>query len=102
MKGELPMGVKYGREYSDIIKELVKALENIEGLNDFFSMNSEEWQALAAEEKQDCIHTLADDVIYALGQDPSATVGSGYVEYDDRHHILKVFDGSKITIVSLI
>ena len=96
------MGVKYGREYSDIIKELVKALESIEDINDLFGMSTKDWQALAAEEKQECIHTLSDDLIYALGMEPTAAVGSGYVEYDDRHHVLKVFDGSKITIVNLV
>jgi hypothetical protein len=96
------MGVKYGREYSDIINELVGALKSLEGINDFFGMSSNEWQALAAEEKQECIRTLSDDLFYALGTEPTASVGSGYVEHDERHHVLKVFDGSKITIVSLI
>jgi hypothetical protein len=96
------MGVKYGREYSDIIREMVIALENIDGLNDFFSMNAEEWHALDAEGRRECIRTLSDDVIYALGREPSVTVGSGYAEYDARRHVLKVFDGSKITIVSLV
>ena len=96
------MGVKYGREYSDIITELVKALGDVEGVNDFFSMDSSEWSDLEEQEKQGCIQTLADDVIYALGEEMAVTVGTGYVEYDDKHHVLKVFDGTKITIINLL
>ena len=96
------MGVKYGREYSDIIREMTVALENIDGLNDFFRMDAEEWQTLDAQSRKECVRTLSDDVIYALGTESTVAVGSGYAEYDDRRHVLKIFDGSKITIVSLI
>lgn len=96
------MGVKYGREYDHIIQEMVDALENIEGLNDFFGMSMDDWNALGTESKRECIHTVSDDVIYALGRDSTVTVGTGYVEYDDKRHILKVFDGSKVSIINLI
>lgn len=96
------MGVKYGREYEDIITELVKALESLEGINEFFSMDDAEWTSLETDERMDCIKTLADDVIYALGDDKSFAVGKGHLVYDNEHHIIKVFDGPKVTIINLI
>lgn len=96
------MGVKYGREYSDIVSELAEALRDISGIYRFFDMTHDEWASLEADEKLGCIETLADDVIFALGEDPKAAVGDGYVEYDRLRHVLKVTDQSKTTLVKLI
>ncbi|HHY81939.1 MAG TPA: hypothetical protein GX505_04580 [Clostridiales bacterium] len=96
------MGVKYRRDYSAIIGELSSALEHIEGVHDFFEMNTDDWKALSSEERMDCIRTLSDDVIYVLGRQTTASVGSGFVEYDEKQHMIKVIDGPKITIISLI
>ncbi|HBG75406.1 hypothetical protein QBE55_05020 [Eubacteriales bacterium mix99] len=96
------MGVRFGREYSDIVQEVAVALENIDGLNDFLNMDAEQWHSLDAKDRWEYIRTISDDVFYALGQDPTLTIGSGYAEYDAKRHVLKVYDGSKVTIVSLI
>ena len=96
------MGVKYGREYDHIIQEMVGALEKIEGLNEFFDMSIDDWDALDSRSKRECIHTVSDDVNYALGHQSTVSVGKGYVEYDNRRHLFKVFDGSKVSIINLI
>ncbi len=96
------MGVKFARKYSDIIRDLSNALETIQGLNDFFHMDIKDWEGLTQEERHDCIRTLSDDVIYALGQHPFIEVGLGSVEYDETRHLLMIRDGSKTTRVNLL
>ena len=95
------MGVRYGREYSDIIQEVAVALENVDGLNDFLNMHEEQWHSLDAKDRWECVRTISDDVFYALGQETTMAIGSGYVEYDAKRHVLKVYDGATVTIVSL-
>jgi len=36
------------------------------------------------------VRTLADDLFYLLGSEPSAEVGSGTAEYDSGHAIIKI------------
>ena len=96
------MGVRFGREYPDIVQEVAVALENVDGLNDFLNMDAEQWHSLDAKDRWECVRTISDDVFYALGQEPTLTIGSGYSEFDAKRHVLKVYDGSKVTIVSLI
>lgn len=96
------MGVKYGREYDHIIQEMVEALENIEGLNEFFDMSIEDWNALDRGSRQECLHTVSDDLVFALGYDSTVSVGKGYVEYDNKRHLFKIFDGAKVSIINLI
>lgn len=96
------MGVKYGREYSDIIKQLSAALQELSDAYTFFQMDPEDWTGLSEQEQQALIRTLADDVFFALGKDPRIPVGSGAAEYDGERHILKVFCGHKVFIINLI
>ncbi|MFK7694940.1 hypothetical protein [Paenibacillus sp. HJGM_3] len=84
------MGVKFGREYEDIIEELSGALGRLDNVYDSLEMAEEEWGQLEEEERLACIRTLADDLFYALGSDPVMTVGSGRISYDREHHILKL------------
>jgi hypothetical protein len=96
------VGVKYGREYSDIIKELSAALQELPDAYTFFQMNPEDWTGLSDQEQQELIRTLADDVVFALGEYPRIPVGGGTAEYDGERHILKVFCGPKVFIINLI
>lgn len=96
------MGVKYGREYRDIIIELSAALLELPDAYTFFQMDLEDWADLSDEEQRELILTLADDVFFALGQNPRIQVGSGAAEYDGERHILKVFCGPKVFIINLI
>ena len=81
------MGVKYNREYSQIIEDLSKALESIGGLYEFLSMEEAHWNDLSRGDRLECIRTLADDIIYSLGQNTSVSIGSGCVEYDEKRQI---------------
>ncbi|WP_272941384.1 hypothetical protein [Paenibacillus larvae] len=44
------MGVKYGREYTDILLDLMKHTESIKEIYDCFDMSKQEWGALAGQE----------------------------------------------------
>jgi len=97
------MGVKFGREYNDILRELTEAVEGIADSYRFFEMEPEEWEALGEAEKKEVMEALADDLFYSLGADPSTEVGSGKVCYDAKHHIIKVDAGDKLVrIVHLV
>lgn len=95
------MGVKYVRKYSDIIDELSLALVDMEKINELFYMEEVYWLALTKEERIEYINTLADDIIYALGDQSSIAVGTGNVEYDNKRNVIKVYYGPKITVVNL-
>lgn len=97
------MGVKFGREYEDIMSELSDALVRMDNVHDSFEMNAEEWQQLVDEERTECIRTLADDLFYALGADPVIYVGAGKVIYDREHHIIKlVITDKEVQLIYLV
>ncbi|TBL81716.1 hypothetical protein [Paenibacillus thalictri] len=90
------MGVKFGREYADIIDEMTEAVVQIEDIYSFFEMPEQDWQEMNAEEQRECIRTMADDLFYGLGADPVMEIGSGMVSYDKSKHILKVAQDDKV------
>jgi hypothetical protein len=96
------MGVRYARDYSNIIKELASALSSLEGAPDFFGMDPEDWSLLDADDRFELFKTAADDIFYALGLEASVSIGCGRVEYDEVNHILKVIDAVKISIINLV
>lgn len=97
------MGVKYKREYRDIINDLVPAIASIPDCHLFFGMTTDEWNSLAAREQMECLRTLADDLFYGLGSVPKIEVGAGMLEYDARNHLIKVKpDSSVVRLIHLI
>lgn len=93
------MGIKYGREYKDIVTDFMRGIALVDGYYDLFEMSEEEWQELSAEEQEECLRTLADDIFYGLGSSPVMQVGVGTVRYDSANHVLKVHDGEKLVSV---
>lgn len=97
------MGVKFGREYKDIMMDLTQAIGKVNGVYDLFEMTSEEWSGLDAEQQQECLKTLADDLFYGLGSESSLQMGEGAIQHDANNHIIKVHDGNKlISVVHLV
>ncbi|MFC0213721.1 hypothetical protein ACFFK0_14850 [Paenibacillus chartarius] len=97
------MGVKFGREYGDIINDFTQALGSIDDLYTCFEMTKDDWNDLSGEEQEECVRTLADDLFYGLGSQPSLHVGGGTVTHDAQRHILKVHTKPDITsIVHLV
>ncbi|REE83849.1 hypothetical protein A8990_11628 [Paenibacillus taihuensis] len=97
------MGVKHAREYSDILSDLTEALVSIEDGYLFFEMETEDWEQLEQPQRLELMEALADDVFYALGEDPVLHVGGGIVTYRPKHHIIEVsVDQKESRIIRLI
>jgi hypothetical protein len=97
------MGVKFNREYEDIVKDMVEAIVAIDDFYTFFDMSEKDWRGLDQEERVECAKTLADDLFYSLGADPEIEIGTAKLQYDASHHILKmVYDPKHTKIIHLI
>lgn len=96
------MGVRFGREYDDIINELTSAIREVDQFYETFDMDEEAWRSLEEEEQNGCVRTLADDIFYGLGLESALSVGRGIIRYDNKKHIITVNNGEKcINIVYL-
>lgn len=84
------MGVKFAREYNDILKELTAVIKKIEHLYSFFEMDARMWNDLAEDEKEEYIKTIADDIFYALGTEHKLYIVEAVVEYDVKQHRIVV------------
>ncbi|UJF33592.1 hypothetical protein [Paenibacillus hexagrammi] len=93
------MGIKYGREYKDIVNDFMRGIALVDGCYDLFEMSEEEWLELEPEEQEECLRTLADDIFYGLGSTPVMQVGIGSVRHDPDNHVIKVHDGEKLVSV---
>ena len=97
------MGVKFNREYKDIVTDLAGAIGAIQDSYEAFEMSSSDWSELDAQEREQYLRTFADDIFYGLGSSPKLDIGSGAVEYDAANHILKVYsEGNVIYLIQLI
>lgn len=97
------MGVKFGREYEDIVKDLTAAIAQIDDCYQFFEMSKNDWLQLNHKEQTECITTLADDVFFALGTSSDVHVGSGTLQYLPHKHVITVAQpNNQVTIVNLV
>jgi hypothetical protein len=97
------MGVKHGREYTDIIADLTRGLAKVKSVYEFFEMNESDWFAMEAVDQEACLRTLADDIFYGLNTEPIMHVGGGVIRHDKEHHTLRVHDGENlISVIYLI
>ncbi|MDP4094492.1 MAG: hypothetical protein Q8920_14165 [Bacillota bacterium] len=86
------MGIKYTREYRDIITELTEAVMKVEDYFSFLEMDAEDWNRLKENQRLECTRTLSDDIFYALGTDPSFEIGEGSVKYIKGKSIIEVYN----------
>ncbi|WNQ10508.1 hypothetical protein MJA45_23265 [Paenibacillus aurantius] len=97
------MGVKFAKEYKDIIEDLTEAIRDIGMSHEFLEMEAGDWDGLDEEQQRECLTTLADDVFYGLGADPSLQLGTSHIIYDKDNHIIKVvYTDNVIRVVHLI
>lgn len=97
------MGLKFGREYTDIISDISLSLLEIEGLNDFFEMTDKEWNNISVKNKKEYVKTLADDIFYALGNENVLEVGKGSINYVKDDNAITIFNKDiKVNTISLI
>ncbi|GIQ67763.1 hypothetical protein DUZ99_11855 [Xylanibacillus composti] len=97
------MGVKYNREYKEIVEDFMKAILQIDDCYDAFEMEQKEWLELAPEEQRAYLRTLADDLFYGLGTSRTIAVGSGQIRYNPSKHTIQVTDARDVVrIVNLV
>ncbi|GIP34050.1 hypothetical protein [Paenibacillus sp. J2TS4] len=97
------MGVKFGREYEEIIEDLTGAMCGLKNCNELFEMSTEEWMEMNDQERRDCITTLADDIFYGLGAEPMMSFGTCQIAYDRGNHLIKIAEEDKVIhIIRLI
>jgi hypothetical protein len=97
------MGVKFGKEYDEIMDDLSAAIGGIEHGYKLFEMAPEDWEELGEEERMACIRTLADDVFYGLGAEPVMQLEDCTVTYDSKNHvILLAYPEGLVRIVHLV
>ncbi|HZJ58196.1 MAG TPA: hypothetical protein VFD89_08170 [Clostridia bacterium] len=93
------MAVRYKREYSLIIGEMVNALKQLDGYFEFLGIGSREWHNLGEEVQGECLKTMSHDIIYGLGTEPVIYVGQGSIKYEPGLAQIRVFDGDKAVYV---
>jgi hypothetical protein len=93
------MGVKFNRDYKLIVADLANAILQIDDCYDVFDMPQVDWLDLDENDQVEYAKTLADDIFYGLGSEPSVPVGSGHVDYDPGKHIIKVTVGNQLNSV---
>ncbi len=97
------MGVKFARDYEDIVSDMSHAVPNIDNFYQFFHMEKEQWERLTEEEQKECTRTLCDDLIFALGSRPSIQVEGGRVAYERKKNVITVHNGGNvIAIINLV
>lgn len=101
--GRINMGLKYIREYDEIISELMDAIRGIDNFYSFLEMEAKEWNRLKQGEQIECVRTLSDDIFYALGSDPVVSIGEGIVRYVKEKSVIEVFNRGTCTgIIKLV
>lgn len=84
------MGVKFNREYEAIIEELTDAIGGVDGVHEWLEMEAADWEALAEDERAECVRTMADDLFYGLGADPVMKLAGATLAYDKGSHVIKI------------
>lgn len=96
------MSIKYTRDYDQILDDLSRAIATIPQFYETFEMDTTGWAELDENDKNICLRTLADDVFYMLGADPTASVSTGLAEYDAGHGVIKITaDPGLVHVVAL-
>ncbi|AFH66114.1 hypothetical protein ACVNS2_36115 [Paenibacillus caseinilyticus] len=93
------MGIRFGREYNDIISDFTEALQGIDGCHEFLEMSAEDWNVMNSSERKECMKTLADDLFYGLGTESPMSVGGCTVTHDAKRHLIRIDHGEALTRV---
>lgn len=93
------MGVKFNREYSDIINDIVLAMSTMEDCHLALEMERQEWTSLPSNERSEYLRTLADDIFYGLGTEPLLEFGRGTFRYEPNKHTIRITTGDQIVHV---
>ena len=97
------MGLKFTKEYKEIIAELLDGIYLIEDFYNFFDMDNSDWNEMSETEKKELAKTLSDDIFYALESDPTVFIGKGSVKYNKMNSEILIFnEDNLVKTVSLV
>jgi hypothetical protein len=97
------MGLKYTREYKQLIDELAFSIIGIDKFYEFFEMDENQWKALDNSEQKEIAKTLADDIFYALGLESEFQLNNGFIKYLAYENCIDVYTTADNVIkISLI
>jgi hypothetical protein len=97
------VGVRFNRDYPDILADLSGVLAQLPASAEFVEMNQADWLKLSPKTRREMAETIADDIFYALGDEAKIEIGDLTIEYDASLHRIFVhtLDG-KAHIIKLI
>lgn len=96
------MGVKYYRDYDEILQDFAGAISGVDGFYELIGMEAEDWGDLQEKEQAGCVETMADDLFFALGETNPIHLGKGSIMYDEEHRVIKVYCGENmVRIINL-
>ena len=97
------MGVKYNREYNDIVLDLIQKIYGIEDFQTVVELTKAEWDEIPKPDQLAILQTIGDDILFALGEEPVFEIGKGKLVYDAEKHCIDVYSGiAKTGTVNLI
>jgi hypothetical protein len=97
------MGVKFNRQYEEIIEELTDALLDIEGCHEFFEMEEDEWIGMKPRQRRELLRTLSDDLFYGLGTESFIELGDSMLTWHRQNHTITVsYPAKPLRTVQLI
>ncbi|HEY5560603.1 MAG TPA: hypothetical protein VIK72_02415 [Clostridiaceae bacterium] len=89
------MGVKYYKEYVEIIEHFASGIMRIDDFYKFFDMTLEDWNLSSKADRIAFARTMADDLLYALGNEAEIELGGGSVKYVQEEFLIKIFNKNK-------
>jgi hypothetical protein len=97
------MGVRFNREYPDILADLTSVLAQLPAIAEFVEMEQSDWLKLSPKTRKEMAETIADDLFFALGEEPTIALGDLTIQYDSSlHRIFIQKQNSEVHIIKLI
>ena len=97
------MGVRFNREYPEILADLSAILTQLPASAEFVEMDQADWLNLSPKTRKEMAETIADDLFFALGDEPTITFGELTVQYDSNLHRIFIHSSNGEThIVKLV
>ncbi|NLM35373.1 MAG: hypothetical protein GX206_08040 [Clostridiales bacterium] len=90
------MALQFSREYKRIIEEIADGLSNITDVYSILDMEKTTWEDLCDQDKIEFTKTLADDIFYALGQEPIMIIGDDKVEYSKEKGEINIISQNNV------
>jgi hypothetical protein len=80
------MGVRFNREYEDILADLSGVLAQLPASAEFVEMEQADWLNLSPKTRKEMALTIADDLFFALGEEPTISFGDLKIQHDANSH----------------